>query len=146
MIWKLNHLVGTNQVVGAGDSVPARAQFASKHARRPKLCATERFWSDPVALGRIWLLQTGLQPGSIHTRQISCKPASLLGRASLYLAHYRALLRLSSVTESIALPPRPKAIKMSTISKFSIRECLVPPVLLPIFFVLLIVAAIVIQW
>ncbi len=33
-------LVGTDQVVGAGDSVPARAQFASKHTRRPWLVVT----------------------------------------------------------------------------------------------------------
>jgi hypothetical protein len=35
---------------------------------------------------------------------------------------------------------------MSNISKFSVREWLVPPVLLPIFFGLLIAAAVVIQW
>lgn len=35
---------------------------------------------------------------------------------------------------------------MSDISKFSVREWLVPPVLLPIFFVLLIAAAMLIQW
>lgn len=36
------------------------------------------------------------------------QPASLSGEASLYDVHHRALPRLSSVTESIALPPRPK--------------------------------------
>jgi hypothetical protein len=35
---------------------------------------------------------------------------------------------------------------MSNINKFSIREWLVPPVLLPIVFVLLVAAAILIQW
>jgi hypothetical protein len=50
----------------------------------------------------------GLQPCSIHPRQISRKPASLSGEASLHLPDHRALPRLSSVTESIALPPRPK--------------------------------------
>ena len=35
---------------------------------------------------------------------------------------------------------------MSNINKFSIREWLMPPVLLPIFFVLLIAAAMLIQW
>jgi hypothetical protein len=35
---------------------------------------------------------------------------------------------------------------MSNINKFSIPEWLVPPVLLPIFFVLLIAAAMLIQW
>jgi hypothetical protein len=35
---------------------------------------------------------------------------------------------------------------MSNIDRLSVREWLVPPVLLPIFFGLLIVAAMVIQW
>jgi len=35
---------------------------------------------------------------------------------------------------------------MSNIDRSSVREWLIPPVLLPIFFGLLIVAAIVIQW
>lgn len=35
---------------------------------------------------------------------------------------------------------------MSSISKFSVGEWLVPPVLLPVFFVLLIAAAMLVQW
>jgi hypothetical protein len=35
---------------------------------------------------------------------------------------------------------------MSNTRKFSIREWLVPPVLLPVFFVLLIAAAMLVQW
>jgi hypothetical protein len=35
---------------------------------------------------------------------------------------------------------------MSNTSKFSVREWMVPPVLLPIFFVMLIAAAMLIQW
>ena len=35
---------------------------------------------------------------------------------------------------------------MSSISKFSIREWLVPPILLPIFFALLVASAMIIQW
>ncbi|MEY9230655.1 hypothetical protein ABIF68_009977 [Bradyrhizobium japonicum] len=35
---------------------------------------------------------------------------------------------------------------MSNTDRFNVREWLVPPVLLPIFFGLLIVAAMVIQW
>jgi hypothetical protein len=54
--------------------------------------------------------------------------------------------RLLPVTESIALPPRPKAVNMSNIDKFSIREWLVPPILLPIFLALLVAAAMFIQW
>ena len=54
--------------------------------------------------------------------------------------------RLLSVTESVALPPlQKKRSNMSNI-QFSVREWLVPPVLLPIFFALLIAAAILIQW
>ena len=57
-----------------------------------------------------------------------------------------ARLRPLSVTESFALPPRPKAVYMSYLSRFSIREWLVPPILLPIFLVLLVAAAMLIQW
>jgi hypothetical protein len=53
--------------------------------------------------------------------------------------------RLLSVTESVALPPLQKRSNMSNINQFSVREWLVPPVLLPIFFALLIAAAILIQ-
>jgi hypothetical protein len=35
---------------------------------------------------------------------------------------------------------------MSNINKFSVREWLVPPVLLPIAFVLLVAAAVLVQW
>jgi hypothetical protein len=35
---------------------------------------------------------------------------------------------------------------MSNVSKFDVREWLVPPLLLPIFFVLLIAAAMLMQW
>jgi hypothetical protein len=43
------------------------------------------------------------------------------------------------VTESIALPPPPKeGGQMSDLVKFDIREWLVPPLLVPIFLVLLI--------
>ena len=46
---------------------------------------------------------------------------------------------LLSVTESIALPPQMKeGGQMSGLVKFDIREWLVPPVLVPIFLVLLI--------
>jgi hypothetical protein len=91
----------------------------------------------------------------VATQEISCsiptlanklQPASLFGEESLYLRYHRALPRLSAVTESIALPPRQKAADMSNLYKFGIREWLVPPVLLPVFFVLLIAAAMLIQW
>jgi len=50
------------------------------------------------------------------------------------------------VTESFALPPRPKAVNMSDVNKFGIREWLVPPISLPILLVLLVAAAMLIQW
>ena len=52
---------------------------------------------------------------------------------------------LLSVTESFALPPKPKGGHMPN-SRFDLREWLVPPVLMPIFLVLLVAAAMVIQW
>jgi hypothetical protein len=39
-----------------------------------------------------------------------------------------------------------EAANMSNVFKFSVREWLVPPVLLPVFFLLLIAAAMLIQW
>jgi hypothetical protein len=63
-----------------------------------------------------------------------------------YILVITARPRLLSVTESIALPPRPRGDQMSNISNFSVREWMVPPVLLPIFFALLIAAAVLIQW
>jgi hypothetical protein len=39
-----------------------------------------------------------------------------------------------------------KAADMSNIYKFNVREWLVPPVMLPVFFVLLIAAGMLIQW
>jgi hypothetical protein len=53
---------------------------------------------------------------------------------------------LLSVTESVALPPRPEGGHMSKTPAFNFREWLVPPVLMPAFLVLLIAAAMVIQW
>lgn len=50
------------------------------------------------------------------------------------------------MTESRALPPEPKGGHMPKIPTFNLREWLVPPVLMPIFLVLLVAAAMVIQW
>ena len=71
--------------------------------------------------------------------------ASLFGERSPYVCYHRAPRPLS-VTESSALPPRPKAVNMSHLNKFSIREWLVPPIVLPTFLVLLVAAAMLIQW
>ena len=48
---------------------------------------------------------------------------------------------LLSVTESVCAPASTKGGQMSKLSSFNIREWLVPPVLLPIFLVLLIAGA-----
>jgi hypothetical protein len=53
--------------------------------------------------------------------------------------------RLLSVTESNALPPQPSRRSDARYPKFDFREWLVPPLLLPIFFGLLITAAAVLQ-
>jgi hypothetical protein len=50
------------------------------------------------------------------------------------------------MTESIALPPRQEAVNMSDSPGFNLREWLVPPVLLPVFFLLLVAASMPIQW
>ena len=51
------------------------------------------------------------------------------------------------MTESVALPPQTKiGGHRSNDPKFDLREWLVPPILLPIFFGLMIAAAVVMQW
>jgi hypothetical protein len=55
-------------------------------------------------------------------------------------------LRLLSVTESFPLPPEHKGGHMPNFSGFNLREWLVPPVLMPIFLVLLVAAAMIAQW
>jgi hypothetical protein len=59
--------------------------------------------------------------------------ASLFGEGSPYLPYHRALSGCY------------QAVQYVNINKFSIREWLVPPVLLPIVFVLLVAAAMLIQ-
>ena len=65
---------------------------------------------------------------------------------SHYVQHITAHPGLLSVTESVALPPQPKGGHMSKLPAFNPREWLVPPVLMPIFLVLLVAAAMVVQW
>jgi hypothetical protein len=52
---------------------------------------------------------------------------------------------LLSVTESVALPPQPAGGQVPDTPQIDFREWLVPPVLIPIFFALLIAALIVLQ-
>ena len=65
---------------------------------------------------------------------------------SRYIQDITARPGLLSVTESVALPPHQQGGHMSDTLKFDLRDWLVPPVLLPIFFALLIAAAVIIQW
>jgi hypothetical protein len=65
-------------------------------------------------------------------------PSSLAIRRNVTISSIFPLTQ-GSVTESIVLPPRPKAVDMPN-TKFIIREWLVPPILLPIFFALLVAA------
>jgi hypothetical protein len=50
------------------------------------------------------------------------------------------------VTESCSRSRRRKAVSMLDNEKFDLREWLVPPILLPLFFGLIIAGAIIIQW
>ena len=75
------------------------------------------------------------------------RPALVIRRTATISSISPRVPRLLSVTESVALPPlQKKRSNMSNTNKLSVREWLVPPVLLPIFFALLIAAAILIQW
>ena len=60
---------------------------------------------------------------------------------SLYIHAITACPGLLSVTESVCAPASTKGGQMAKSSSFDIREWLVPPVLLPIFLVLLIASA-----
>jgi hypothetical protein len=89
--------------------------------------------------------EIGLLCCPILAEQINRTEPRFSAKSSPY-ARYRRAPRPLSVTESFALPPRPKAVNMSNVNKFSIREWRVPPLLLPIFLVLLVAAAMLIQW
>ena len=52
---------------------------------------------------------------------------------------------LLSMTESFALPPKTKGGHMPN-SRFNLRVWFAPPVLMPVFLVLLVAAAMVAQW
>jgi hypothetical protein len=99
-----------------------------------------------MALGFSWLLNAALQalPGWPK------KQTAILPRYSAdshYVRDITARPGLLSVTESVALPPQPKkGAHMPKLPTFNLREWLVPPVLMPIFLVLLVAAAMVIQW
>jgi hypothetical protein len=97
-----------------------------------------RFDSDDYA-------EIGLQCWPILDEQINRTDTRYSAKGH-HIFDITARHRPLSVTESFALPPRPKAVNMSHVNKFSIREWLVPPILLPIFLVLVVAAAMLIQW
>jgi hypothetical protein len=78
-------------------------------------------------------------PGPIN----KSRRASLFGKWSPYLRYHRGP---PAVIGDCEHRRDPKAVNMSNLGKLSIREWLVPPVLLPIFFVLVVAAAMLIQW
>ena len=53
---------------------------------------------------------------------------------------------LLPVTESSGLPPKGTAVRMSNSQKFDLRGWLVPPILVPLFFGLLIAGSVIIRW
>ena len=98
-----------------------------------------------MALGFRWLLDVALQACQAALRKTNCD-SPRYSADSRYIEDITARPGLLSVTESVALPPQPKGGHMSKLPAFSLREWLVPPVLMPIFLVLLVAAAMVIQW
>lgn len=93
---------------------------------------------------------TRKQIPSLKIRQVSASVFCLLAgyyQRRRLTTNITARPRLLSVTESFTLPPQPKqAVIVSQSRQFSLREWLVPPILLPVFLGLLVAAAMVIQW
>jgi hypothetical protein len=98
-----------------------------------------------MALALKWLLNAALQACRAAPRKQNCD-SPRYSADSRYIQGITARPGLLSVTESVALPPQPKGGHMSKLSAFNLREWLVPPVLMPIFLVLLVAAAMIIQW
>jgi hypothetical protein len=97
-----------------------------------------------MALSLKWLLGVALQGLSGPAPQTNYD-SSRYSADDHYMVDIIARPWLLSVTESFALPPEPKGGHMPN-SRFDLRAWLVPPVLMPIFLVLLVAAAMVIQW
>jgi hypothetical protein len=72
--------------------------------------------------------------------------ASLSGEGTVTAFDITARHGLLSVTESVCAPASTKGGHMSDTFKFDFREWLVPQLLVPLFFGLLIAAAVVIRW
>ena len=98
-----------------------------------------------MALGFRWLLNAALQALQAASENNLCD-SPRYSADSRYIQDITARHGLLSVTESVALPPQPKGGYMPKIPASDLREWLVPPVLMPVFLVLLVAAAMVIQW
>jgi hypothetical protein len=128
----------------AGDNNRLRAYAAELAQLKPDVIVCE---GTPVvvALQHNGYSRIGLQPCSILAPTNKLRLASLFDGGTISSISprapgcYRWRRALRSRRDQ-------KAVNMSNIYKFSFREWLVPPVLLPIFFVLLVAAAMVIQW
>ena len=86
-------------------------------------------------------VEIGLQCCPILTEQNNSQRPRYSAKGH-HILDITARPRPLSVTESIALPPRPQAVDMSSINKFSIREWLVPPVVVPLFLLLMVLASV----
>jgi len=95
-------------------------------------------------VGFRYLLHAALQAGRGGPSKINTILLAIRQTATIVRISPRAP-RLLSVTESFVLPPQPEGGQMPKSPTFNIREWLVPPVLLPVFLVLLIAAVIVVQ-
>jgi hypothetical protein len=66
---------------------------------------------------------------------------------SLDIVQERASAADITVYPSLLFTPATKrAVSMSTIQKFKLHEWLVPPIMVPVFFGLMIAGAVIIQW
>jgi hypothetical protein len=128
---------------------PHRGIFDGHRYRWQDLAAQARATGRVLKRSGCWSVNgyagIGLQPCSIQPRQIA---TSLVIRRSVTISSIspRASPAVIGDWEHCAPAATKKAADMSNIYKFSVREWFVPPVLLPIFFVLLIAAAMLIQW
>jgi hypothetical protein len=98
-----------------------------------------------MALGCRWLLNAALQALQAASQNNLCD-SPRYSADSRYMQDITARHGLLSVTESAALPPQPKGGYMQKFPAFDLREWLVPPVLMPVFLVLLVAAGMVVQW
>ena len=110
-------------------------------SREGRLGATPKDVERSGRFARDGYAEIGLQRCPILAEQIN-RTEPRYSAKGYHITDVTAHPRPLSVTESFVLPPRPKVVNMS----HGIREWLVPPILLPILLVLLVAAAMLIQW